>query len=104
VLSGGIIGIVAMRLVVGQLIALIERFPTLVDAAFVVIAWVGAKLILDYLHAAGYVHVEIPQWISLGLIVVILALALVHAQRKERRQGKTERAAKRLLADEQVER
>ena len=104
VLSGGIIGIVAMRLVVGQLIALIERFPTLVDAAFIVIAWVGAKLILDYLHAAGYVHVEIPQWISLGLIVVILALALVYAHRKERRQGRTEPDAKQLLADEQVER
>ena len=101
VLSGGIIGIVAMRLVVGQLIALIERFPTLVDAAFVVIAWVGAKLILDYLHAAGYVHVEIPQWISLGLIVVILALALIHAHRMERRHGKPEPEATQLLADEQ---
>ncbi len=104
VLSGGIIGIVAMRLVVGQLIALIERFPTLVDAAFLVIAWVGTKLILDYLHAAGYVHVEIPQWVSLGLIVVILALALVYAHRKERRQGRSERDAKQLLADEQVDR
>jgi len=104
VLSGGIIGIVAMRLVVGQLIALIERFPTLVDAAFLVIAWVGTKLILDYLHAAGYVHVEIPQWVSLGLIVVILALALVHAHRKERLQGRTDRDAKQLLADEQVDR
>ncbi|HXQ77037.1 MAG TPA: hypothetical protein VN797_02465, partial [Gemmatimonadaceae bacterium] len=64
VLSGGIIGIVAMRLVVGQLIALIERFPSLVDAAFIVIAWVGTKLILDYLHAAGFIHFEIPQWLS----------------------------------------
>jgi len=83
VLSGGIIGIVAMRLVVGQLIALIERFPSLVDAAFIVIAWVGTKLILDYLHAAGFIHFEIPQWLSLGLIVVILVVALVHAKRKE---------------------
>jgi YkoY family integral membrane protein len=85
VLSGGIIGIVAMRLVVGQLIALIERFPSLVDAAFIVIAWVGTKLILDYLHGAGVLHFEIPQWLSLGLIVVILVVALVHAKRKERR-------------------
>jgi YkoY family integral membrane protein len=102
VLSGGIIGIVAMRLVVGQLIALIERFPTLVDAAFVIIAWVGAKLVLDYLHAAGFLHVEIPQWISLGLIVVILAAALLHALRQERRRGrgKTEQAAQQLLNDE----
>jgi YkoY family integral membrane protein len=100
VLSGGIIGIVAMRLVVGQLIALIERFPTLVDAAFIVIAWVGGKLILDYLHAAGFIPLEVPQWVSLGLIVVILAVALVYAHRQERRQGNNQRAATRLLADE----
>jgi YkoY family integral membrane protein len=103
VLSGGIIGIVAMRLVVGQLIALIERLPTLVDAAFIIIAWVGIKLTLDYLHAAGFLHVEIPQWISLGLILVILAVALFHALRQERRQGsgKAERAAQRLLNEEE---
>lgn len=102
VLSGGIIGIIAMRLVVGRLIALIERFPTLVDAAFVIIAWVGIKLTLDYLHGSEFLHVEIPQWISLGLIVVILAVALFHALRQERRQkqGETERAARRLLNDE----
>src|SRR5262249_31092536 len=51
VLSGGILGIVTMRLVVGQLIALIERYPALVHGAFVIIAWVGSKLIVEYLHA-----------------------------------------------------
>src|SRR5580765_5675952 len=48
VVTGGILGIVAMRLVVGQLIAIIERFPSLVDAAFIIIAWIGVKLVLDY--------------------------------------------------------
>jgi len=102
VLSGGIIGIVAMRLVVGQLIALIERFPSLVDAAFIIIAWIGVKLVLDYAHSAGFLDVDIPQWISLGLIVVILALALAHAIRLERRQkpGEDAAAAGPLLNDE----
>ena len=72
VLTGGILGIVVMRLVVGQLIALIERYPALVDGAFVVIAWVAIKLLAEYLHAAGYIAFEIPRWVSLGLIVVIL--------------------------------
>src|SRR5438034_3150553 len=45
VLSGGILGIIAMRLVVGQMIAVIERYPALVDGAFIIIAWVGLKLI-----------------------------------------------------------
>jgi YkoY family integral membrane protein len=102
VLSGGIIGIVAMRLVVGQLIALIERFPTLVDAAFIIIAWIGIKLTLDYVHAAGFLDVEIPQWISLGLIVVILVVALFNAVRLERRQkqGDGKEAAPQLFNDQ----
>src|SRR5438046_3128731 len=38
VLTGGLLGIVALRLVVGQLIALVQRYPTLVDGAFIIIA------------------------------------------------------------------
>ena len=44
VITGGILGIVAMRLVIGQLLVLVERYPALVDGAFIIIAWVGIKL------------------------------------------------------------
>jgi YkoY family integral membrane protein len=80
VITGGILGIVAMRVVVGQLIVLVERYPTLVDGAFVIIAWVGLKLGLEYLHALGYVHFEISQWLSIGLIVAIFLIALLYAR------------------------
>jgi predicted tellurium resistance membrane protein TerC len=101
VLSGGILGIVAMRLVVGQLLALIERYPALVDGAFVIIAWVGIKLLLEYLYAGGYVAFKIPTWLSLGLIVVIFAAAFVLARREERRApSRTDDEARALLADE----
>src|SRR3954468_6257960 len=56
VLTGGLLGIVAMRIVIAQLLSLVRRYPTLVDGAFIIIAWVGVKLFLEYLHAAGYVH------------------------------------------------
>ena len=62
ILTGGILGIVMMRLVIGQLLALVERYPPLVDGAFVIIAWVGVKLLIEYLHAEGYVAFEIPKW------------------------------------------
>ena len=102
VLSGGILGIVAMRLVVGQLLTLIERYPALVDGAFVIIAWVGIKLVLEYLHAAGYIHLEIPTWLSLGLIVVIFVAAFIYARRAERKSSGVHRdeAARALFADE----
>jgi YkoY family integral membrane protein len=80
VVTGGILGIVAMRLVVGQLLALVQRYPPLVDGAFVIIAWVGAKLCIEYLHDAHFIAFEIPRWLSLGLIVVIFAIAFVYAR------------------------
>jgi YkoY family integral membrane protein len=80
VIVGGILGIVAMRAVAAQLIALVERYPALVDGAFIIIAWVGGKLGLDYLHSAHYTDFEIPQWFSITLIVVIFTIAFVYAR------------------------
>jgi YkoY family integral membrane protein len=85
ILTGGILGIVMMRLVIGQLLALVERYPPLVDGAFVIIAWVGFKLLVEYLHTEGYVAFEIPKWLSLGLIVVIFGLSLLYALRMEKK-------------------
>jgi YkoY family integral membrane protein len=106
VITGGILGIVAMRLVVGQLILLVQRYPALVDGAFIIIAWVGIKLGLEYLHSAGVIALEIPQWLSLALIVVIFLIAFVYA----RMEGPVDTAdplaekAEEMLADEQAER
>jgi YkoY family integral membrane protein len=80
VITGGILGIVAMRVVVGQLIVLVERYPALVDGAFIIIAWVGLKLGLEYLHQQGYVPFEISQWVSISLVVVIFLVALIYAK------------------------
>jgi YkoY family integral membrane protein len=80
VVTGGILGIVAMRLVVGQLIILVQRYPALVDGAFIIIAWVGLKLGVEYLHDAHYTTFEIPRWLSLGLIVVIFVIAFIYAR------------------------
>lgn len=103
VLTGGILGIVAMRLVIGQLLAVVERYPPLVDGAFIIIAWVGAKLLLEFLHAAGYVGFEVPKWLSLGLIVVIFLAAFIYARYDERRRKptRTEKRATDLLTKDE---
>ena len=80
IITGGVLGIVAMRLVVGKLISLVQRYPALVDGAFIIIAWVGLKLAMEYLHVVGYVPFEIPRWLSLGLIVVIFVIAFIYAK------------------------
>jgi YkoY family integral membrane protein len=81
VLSGGILGILAMRMVVGQVLALIQRYPAVVDGAFVIIAWVGLKLLIEYLHGQGLMPFGVPQWFSLSLIVTVFVLALLYARR-----------------------
>ena len=88
ILTGGILGIVMMRMVIGQLLSLVERYPTLVDGAFVIIAWVGAKLLVEYLHTEGYIGFQIPKWLSLGLIVVIFGIALTYALLQEKKKEK----------------
>ena len=80
VVVGGLLGIVAMRLVAGQLITLVERYPALVDGAFIIIGWVGAKLCMDYFHAAGFIELEIPHWVSLVVIGVIFTMAFFRAR------------------------
>ena len=82
VLTGGLLGIVAIRVVIGQLLTIVRRYPTIVDGAFIIIAWVGVKLLVEYLNAAGYVHFEIDKWVSLLLIVAIFTAAYVRARRK----------------------
>jgi YkoY family integral membrane protein len=77
VVSGGILGILAMRFVVGKLLVLVERYPSLVDGAFIIIGWVAFKLIGEYADAAGFVDFEIPHWTSLIVIVLVLVVAYV---------------------------
>jgi YkoY family integral membrane protein len=102
ILSGGILGIIMMRLVIGRLLAIVQRYPPLVDGAFVIIAWVAIRLVVEYLHGSGYIGFEFPEWLSLGLIVVIFLLALLYARRIERkRRTRAERAAAALLSDKE---
>src|ERR687898_763771 len=80
IITGGVLGIIAMRLVIGQLLVIVRRYPALVDGAFIIISWVAVKLLIEYLHDLEMVDFVIPKWLSLGLIVVIFTIALVYAR------------------------
>jgi YkoY family integral membrane protein len=82
VVTGGILGIVTMRLVAGQLIRIIRQYPAIVDGAFVIIAWIGIKLLMEYAHDMGWVPFAIPKTVSLGLIVVIFIVSFLYAKRR----------------------
>ena len=82
VLTGGLLGIVAMRVVIAQLLSIVRRYPTLVDGAFVIIAIVGLKLLLEYAAAMQWIHFELPRWLSLAAIAVVFLIAYWIARRK----------------------
>lgn len=96
ILTGGILGIIAMRMVIGKLLALIQKYPALVDGAFVIIAWVGIKLLLEFAHQQGLIHFEIPKWLSLGLIVVIFGIAFLYARQHPHTEVEEEAAAHKV--------
>ncbi len=107
VVTGGILGVIAMRLVIGQFLTIIERYPGLVDGAFIIIAWVGIKLIIEYGHQRHFLPFAVPTWFSLSLIVVIFTVAFLVARRQAARAPQRPAAAeddpaKRLLREEQA--
>jgi YkoY family integral membrane protein len=80
VISGGILGIMMMRLVIAQLLVVVRTYPALVDGAFIIIAWVAVKLIAEFLHSEGVIELEINRWFSFGLIVVIFGVSYLYAR------------------------
>jgi YkoY family integral membrane protein len=101
ILTGGILGIIAMRLVIGKLLTLVQKYPALVDGAFIIIAWVGIKLLLEFAHQEGWVHFEVPKWIALGLIVVIFGISFLYARKHPHHNLSEEAAARDIGAFEE---
>ena len=99
VLAGGLIGIVAMRVVISQLLAIVRRYPTLVDGAFIIIAIVGLKLLIEYAAAMSWIHFEMPKWLSLGVIAVVFLAAYAIARSKGPVAESDDEAATALITE-----
>ena len=75
-LLGGIIGLVIMRFAARQFVVLLQKFPTLETAAFLIVGWVGVKLsVLTLSHpGVGILDESFPHstlWQSIFWIVLI---------------------------------
>jgi YkoY family integral membrane protein len=62
---GAILGILMMRGVVQIFVKLLEKVPELESSAYVLIAIIGIRMVLDL------IHIEIPESIFYGLLVTI---------------------------------
>jgi len=81
IITGGVLGIITMRMVIGQLLTIVRRYPALVDGAFIIIAWVGVKLLIEYLHSIEVVHFGVNKWVSFGLIIAIFGVSYWYARK-----------------------
>jgi YkoY family integral membrane protein len=100
VMTGGVLGIVALRLVVGQLLVIIRRYPALIDGAFIIIGWVGLKLLLDYGNTINVITWKIPDVFSIGVIIAIFLVALWYARWQGPKPVETDQEAMELLRHE----
>lgn len=71
---GAIIGLVAMRFAAVAVLNLLKKFPALITYAYVLVSWIGIKLILQGFHTHGMgaqwhlsTHVF---WLVMGLIML----------------------------------
>lgn len=79
---GGVLGIVTMRLVAGVFLLVLERFPGLVNGAYVLVAWIGVKLV-----ESGVAHrfkgqvPEMPDSVFWSGMVLILVVSMLYRPR-----------------------
>jgi YkoY family integral membrane protein len=79
-IAGGILGILMMRLLTLQVLSLVKRYPKLIDGAYVVICWVGIKLIWEYLHGIGIVPWQLPPRVSIGIVLALFVGCFLYAR------------------------
>lgn len=102
VITGGLLGILAIRLIVGQVLIIIDRYPALIDGAYIIIAWVGLKLVLEYGHIIGLVPFHIPASVGVAVVVILFVASYLYARARGRdalseAEATEEEEAERLL-------
>lgn len=80
IIVGGILGITMMRLLTMQVLELVKRYPKLIDGAYLVISWVGFKLLMEYLHNMHLVPFAIKKEISLAVVLVLFGGSYLYAR------------------------
>ncbi len=81
--TGAIVGILMMRVAATYFIKLIERFPILVETAFVLVGIAGVKVVAEVKslpigqHSLPLLGLHIPEWALLPLMLSILVGAIV---------------------------
>jgi YkoY family integral membrane protein len=77
VITGGVLGIIAMRFVAGGFLRLIELRPGLTEGAYIIVGWIGVKLIAEFLYQEQVLGFSIPKEVTYGVIAGVFLLSLL---------------------------
>lgn len=93
VFTGAAIGIILLRFAAGFFIRLLHRYPELDHVAYLLVAWVGVKLVFTSLHNAGLVYTgtalsgvqemtDTVFWVVMAIIAVVGgSISIAHGRR-----------------------
>lgn len=70
VFSSNILAVMGLRSMFFLVVGMLDKFKYINYSLVVILAFVGVKMLLSH-------HVDIPEWLSLGLIVVSLAAGMI---------------------------
>lgn len=81
VFSSNIIAVMGLRSMFFLIASKLDKFKYITYSLVVILAFVGVKMLISH-------HVEIPEWMSLGVIVVSLTAGIIASKRlKPQRKG-----------------
>ncbi len=93
---GGLAGLIVIRFAATQVVKLLERYPTLETAAFLIVGWVGVKLgVYTLAHpSVGILPEDFPEstaWkLTFWSVMLIIGIGgYIIARKKEKQQKKT---------------
>jgi YkoY family integral membrane protein len=99
VFTGGVLGIITMRFVVRYFLILLERFPGLEEGAYVLVAWIGLKLLISGFHSGEFIGFHIPEWLFWLVMLLIAVVSLLIKPRVKKSDGDHELSEKLDLLD-----
>jgi YkoY family integral membrane protein len=78
VVTGGILGIIAMRFVAGQFILLLDRYRGLESGAYALVAWIGAKLVCGGFFDTRLLPFKMNEWVFWGGMLTIVVASFFY--------------------------
>lgn len=99
IITGGILGIIMMRLLTLQVLAMVKRYPRLIDGAYIIVAWVGIKLLWEFGHKMHWLPFALDKTFSLTVVILLFIGSYLVARSHPAKPAETQEEPRDLMAE-----